>query len=1461
MFVDLGRGDRMNGSVPRSAWTLHFQSMVLGLLAIAACAALFPVLILPFAWKEQAVFGAILVVFAMFLNRVSRSLTVTMLLMAFSVFSTLRYGWWRVTQTWEGVTSAGHLHRWDNIFVLLLLAAEFFAFSTLILGYFQTLRPLKRPLLPLDGDPADWPTVDVLIPTYNEPLHVVSGTVLAAAAMDYPAGKMRVLLLDDGRRDEFRQYAARAGVEYITRDNNRHAKAGNINHALGHISGEYVAIFDSDHVPARSFLRSTLGWFLRDRVLGLVQTPHHFYSPDPFERNLGKFRTVPNEGELFHRLVQDGNDLWNASFFCGSCAVLRRAALDDIGGIAVETVTEDAHTALRMQRLGWNTAYINIPKAAGLATESLAAHIGQRIRWARGMTQILRVENPLFASGLTLSQRLCYFNATTHFLFAVPRLIFLTIPLVYLLFGKVNIYGYTWAVVAYAFPHLVLSTLTNSRIQGRYRYSFWNEIYEVVLSPYILFPTLLALVNPKLGRFNVTSKGGVIRRSYFDRRIALPYLLLLALNVAGLVKAENRYFADPAHRDTVIMNGIWALYNTMILSVAASVALERRKLRSGAYVPARIPATLKAQGGHSLGSESSLNGATVHLSRDSVAVKLDEALELARGAPVLLALGEGRSESEFPALVAHSAGKRQDLFLLDLTPEQEEDIEDLLRSRRKAWRSLRNSQPVDRPLRSLLQIFLLAVRGLAIVPIAFLLPRPSDDSDPLPPRRRGRLPSIIAPAILVAGLFLAPSVGASQSLANRPTATRTAETQAANFHEQIELGASSNSKTLSLQQSGASLSFFFQEPVTKVPTKAVLTLSYADPNLRQNEARLEVTINGANAGSIALAPGPSEQAQFALPTDLLTNDNTLSLQLQGTCVSCRGAGAPWVTLSPASTVSLDGTRLPLANDLGLLPLPFFDPAGLRSWNLPVVFGDLPDDTILEGAALVASWFGMLSDVRGVHFPVSVGELPGGNAVVFALRGSELLAGLSLPSEPGPLIAMRENPRDPYGKLLIVTGDRPGDLLEAARALTSAAWMPHADHLRAQAGPVSAKPEYAAPRWLRTDEPSSIGTYTTAEHLKLQGTGSINLYFRLPPDLFLPARQSVPLLLRFEYSGARKEARPVLGVRLNGTDIDSVQLQPASGPVEASDIFRLPTGSLHAYTNTLTVDFYFDAASPPADVRPSFAIGQNSSIDLRGLPHSVVLPRLELFADAGYPFTRRPDCSETAVIMPTNPTPVDVETLLDMAGFFGAQTGALTTGLEVVGNDPMARTLDKDLVLIGRPGSQPLLSEWAGRMPLDLNSPEMRVNQAPESVLLLHPEWPFRDYDRERLTRLLDFGVGNIDLFVESFVSPLHADRIAVAVIPAGAHPLDALRALFTPSEREGPVYGGLAVSQNGRFESFLVGTLACHTGKLTDYQHVTVFLFENYRLLPLLLLSLSLLIVAWVRWSTERVAARRLAAQ
>ena len=1440
----------MSGFGAKTTETPPRIGIVRSLLALMAVFGFGFLLILPLAWKEQAILGAALIGAALLLDRTSHSAIVTLMLMTVSIFSTLRYGYYRVIQTYEGITSSGHLHQWDTVFVIILLLAEFYAFITLVLGYFQTLRPLRRRPVPLAGNPRHWPTVDVFIPTYNEPLSVVRATILGALALDYPNDKLQVIVLDDGRRKEFRDFAARVGVRYLTRNENAHAKAGNINHALRYTDGEYVAIFDSDHVPTSSFLQATLGWFLRDYRLGMVQTPHHFYSPDPFERNLSQFRSIPNEGELFHRLVQDGNDLWNASFFCGSCAVLRRKALNEIGGVAVETVTEDAHTALRMQRRGWDTAYINIPQAAGLATESLAAHIGQRIRWARGMVQILRMENPLFASGLSFSQRLCYFNATTHFLFALPRLIFLTVPLIYLFFGMVNIYGYSLAIFAYALPHIVLSNITNSRVQGRHRFSFWNEIYEAVLAPYILFPTLLALINPRLGKFNVTSKGGIIRRSYFDRRIALPFLLLLGLNIAGLVMAQRRYTTDRGHRDTITMNAVWTIYNVVILSAAASVAFEKRQRRSHVRVDVRTPCTLITANGHRI------TGMTAQLSRGGAAARLDSSIKLGRGAPAVLVLEGNGSRCEILARVAHSAGRTQHLCFPDLALPQEKHLVNLIYSRPDAWLAWRKTRSVDRPLKSLVHICGLSLRGLVVVPLGLFTRRPAADNSELEQKRnkrRGRAPAPAAFGLLIAIIMAVPV----PLHGTEPAEAAVVTTQpTADFHDQYEL----IQKIVKLQGAGVSENFFFGVPVTKIISSATLSLHYSAPMLRANESSLELNLNGTHIGGVALVHGSDVQTDIVLPTDLLTSDNTLSVQLVGSCAACGRARTPWITINPSSRLSLSGTKLPLRNDLSLLPVPFFDPASQRSWSLPVVFSNPPDLTSLQAGCAVASWFGVYSDVRGVRFPVTVGELPQGNAVVFVLGESELSRTLSLPSQPGPLIAMRDNPRDAYGKLLIIAGEQTKDLLTAARALvTRNNFQSRTDAVYVRDVKLAARQQYDAPRWLRSDQPAPIGTYTTAEHLKLKGSGSINIYFRLPPDLFLQAQQSVPLLLKYGYAGVAEGSRAALHVRLNGQDVDSIRLKPASSTVEEAEIVRLPTGRLRTYTNTLTVDFDFGNARQPENVWQYAAIHRDSWIDLHRIPHSVVLPRLELFADSGYPFTQWPDLGRTAVVVPAAPTAAEYEALLDMVGFFGAQTGWPATAITLTDSDDIESVREKDIILLGTPSSQPLLSKWAESMPLNLSDGKMQLNGQPEPSRWLHPEWPFRAEDRDKLVKALADQTP-LELIVEDFVSPFRSDRSVVAIAPGNPDNSDAIAALFTPDSRQGPVYGGLAVSQNGRFQSFLLGNLAYHSGQLDPYWQSKIFLFENYRLIPAFVVLLALMFAAWLFQGTEVVAARRLAA-
>lgn len=653
----------------------------------------------PLDWSEQMMFMALMWLMAMGVRRMPGNLP-TLVLTTFSLIATARYAYWRITQTMD---LGGPM---EYLFGIGLLTAEIYTWVIMILGYVQSAWPLQRKPVPLPSDTSLWPTVDIYIPTYNEPLKVVKPTVFAACGIDWPQDKINIYILDDGRRAEFREFAATAGVNYIARTENSHAKAGNLNHALKVTKGEFIAIFDCDHMPVRSFLQMTMGWFLRDKKCAMLQTPHHFFSPDPFERNLGTFRRVPNEGSLFYGLVQDGNDLWNSTFFCGSCAVIRRGPLEEVGGIATETVTEDAHTALKMHRRGYNTSYINIVQAAGLATESLSGHIGQRIRWARGMVQIFRTDNPLLGKGLALYQRLCYTNAMLHFLNGLPRLVFLTAPLTYLYFQLHIINSGAYLLALYVLPHIVQSTLANSRMQGRFRHSFWAEVYESVLAWYIALPTTIALINPKLGKFNVTAKGGLIEREYFDWFISKPYMALVLLNFGGFVIGIMRlFFWNTFESATVVMNLLWTAHNLIMLGTAIAVASESRQKRISHRVPMQVPATLYLANGQTLQcftKDYSTGGLDIHIG-DGVTLPDDKRVKIS--------LNRGDREYSFPARIANHRHDSLGLYFDKLSIDDEKHLIQCTFGRADAWLEWNEHTVQDRPLDSLIEVLAYGLRG------------------------------------------------------------------------------------------------------------------------------------------------------------------------------------------------------------------------------------------------------------------------------------------------------------------------------------------------------------------------------------------------------------------------------------------------------------------------------------------------------------------------------------------------------------------------------------------------------------------------------------------------------------------------------------------------------------------------------------------------------------------------------
>jgi cellulose synthase (UDP-forming) len=1478
--------------------------------------------VLDLTWPQQAVLGLLTVLLAIWMDRSSSSYLVTLTLMLLSMYSTFRYGFWRVSYVIRFFLDPGTV--WtalDMFFIVLLVVAEMYAFIILFLGYLQTLWPLRRTPVPLPEDPENWPAVDLLIPTYNEPLSVVKFTALAAMNIDWPADKLNVYILDDGKREEFRRFAEEAGVGYMTRDDNKGAKAGNINRALERLDAPFVAIFDSDHVPTRSFLQVTLGWFLRDRKLGMLQTPHHFYSPDPFERNLDQFRVIPNEGELFYGVVQDGNDFWNATFFCGSCAVLRRTALDEVGGIATDTVTEDAHTSLRMQMNGWNTAYINIPQAAGLATERLSGHVKQRIRWARGMVQILRIENPLFAGGLSAAQRLCYFNAMSHFLYALPRLIFLTAPLIYLIFGKTNVPGYWAAIFAYAFPHLVMSSLTNSRIQGQHRHSFWNEIYETVLAPYIFLPTMLALINPKLGSFNVTAKGGVVNRSFFDVRIAQPFMVLLGMNILGLLMAIPRYIYIPipyinllwdgTHPGTIVMNVLWTCFNITILGVATAVAWESQQRRQTVRVAMSVPSDVVLADG------TVVQGVTADLSSGGVRVQVDRSFTALPGDQVKLVFPVLDGDATLPATVISADGRSLRAQFDPLNLQEEEALTMVLYSRADTWLGWGEAREADRPLLSLYRIMELSYRGLIHTFQGLMKTKKT-----VP---KGRLATSVAPLILLALLALiaggsAHSQGApaKHAKAKRAHVQRAAEIappaiQTAGESSNVILDSGLPQKpvppgqfdnlfaltdinvpdTIVLRGVDSYHSIFFSVPQTQVVKTAKFHIRYHfSPGLIPELSHLKVSLNGTlfatlpvtapqipvhgdltpeqklTEGAILDERNALLEATLTMPADLLVHSNELTFEFIGHyTLQCEDPSHStlWSHVDSNSTIELAGSLIPLQNDLKLLPLPFYDSAVNLHPVIPIVFLSQPTPQAIRAAGIVASYFGILTNDHPVHFPVTFGTIPTGNAIVIGDPGS-IPASLNVTSASGPTIAMRTNPGDPYAKVLVLTGDTPENLVIAAQELALQRDMLAGDQ---QSGGLIEKPKERrpddAPRWMSTEHRETLAYITQGTDLQGDGSVPVGVYMRLPPDLYFEGGpQNLGYHLTYRYNGIPLANESSLQVYMNGTYVSSTPLphtEQASAQLET--VVPVPIITLRPFSNSLLMRFVFQIAKKgkcqdTAPLNLQGSIIKDSYLDIQNIPHWAILPNLEIFANAGYPFTRKADLADTAVVLPDSPSSDEIEMFLTFMGHFGAQTGYPVINVTVTDNDGMKNDSSKDYLVLGTMDDQPALNRLGSSLPVKIDAGGLHIQDTQGFFSpIQHAWWKVRSSDHVQSGQL-ETTNGLPDALIEGIEWPSHSGHSVVLVALRDKSVVPNFLNVFLKTSQSSDIQQSVSVLHGTHFVSYRIGDTVYKIGSLSPWIRLNMLFAQNPLLVVICIFVFCVLMAALIRAMLRRRARARL---
>jgi cellulose synthase (UDP-forming) len=527
-------------------------------------------------------FAAALALF--FLARWHPVLTVAFLLCAAALC--VRYLWWRLSYTLNFVEPGG-------LFISLSLwVAECYAFSTVLLLVVQVgIRSRQRPPATAAAPAGFAPSVDVFIPIYSESCAILERTLIAASAMAYEP--KRLYVLDDSHREDVRELALRYGAHYL-KGPRRHAKAGNLNQALTQTGGELVVVFDTDHLPVATFLRETVPFFADPRV-GFVQTPHHFYNRDIFQRALHASPGIPNEQDMFNHAIQGGRESWGGSFFVGSGAVFRRAAIVELGGFKLMSITEDIHTSQHLHARGWRSVFLDKDLAVGLTAETLGSYLVQRRRWMLGCLQIFFKDNPLLCRGLSLRHRLGYFASLYYFFFPAARVVFWITPLYFLLFHLHPIFSDVSVLVAYLLPFLLLLPMMSSTLLPGWPRLLWSTVYETTVC-FPLFRSMFDLFLPKRLGFSVTPKGLVSHRRTFDWRSSWSLVVATAVTLAAMAKGLWEFWYFGIEKDAYFFNLSWAGINLVGLLAGLLMAWERPQRRAEERIRKSIPFRLEGQG-------------------------------------------------------------------------------------------------------------------------------------------------------------------------------------------------------------------------------------------------------------------------------------------------------------------------------------------------------------------------------------------------------------------------------------------------------------------------------------------------------------------------------------------------------------------------------------------------------------------------------------------------------------------------------------------------------------------------------------------------------------------------------------------------------------------------------------------------------------------------------------------------
>ncbi|MGH9605804.1 MAG: cellulose biosynthesis cyclic di-GMP-binding regulatory protein BcsB [Terracidiphilus sp.] len=856
--------------------------------------------------------------------------------------------------------------------------------------------------------------------------------------------------------------------------------------------------------------------------------------------------------------------------------------------------------------------------------------------------------------------------------------------------------------------------------------------------------------------------------------------------------------------------------------------------------------------------------------------------------------------------------------------EEQELLARALYSRADAWIGAEESKEVDRPLVSLGRVIVLSGHGLLQTFRSLLPDKGAAEAAAVPAQTTAAL-ILVACALGLcgrAGALGRPQAAGAQAAAARQTSGTAAGGPAAARQARAGAGAGARAETnaggpssvngtaaqtfafTDLNQQNAiemhgphsyySLHFTISHEL--VPRQAVLKLSYwIDPSLDPHSTSLGVSLNGLAVTTIGQGAGKNGLAfaEIAIPEVLLVRSNTLTFEFTGSAAmqsEAESRARVLCRIFPRSTLAVSGDRLRLGDDLSRLPLPIFDSELETETTIPFVFLSAPSRKALEAGGIVASWLGLNAGARPPLFAASVGGVPAGNPVVIASDRSRLPAALEIPAGDGPVVALRPNPSDPFGSVLVVAGAGDAELLSAAQALALTGRARAANRAAARVltgdtaelAPVALPPARAkddAPLWMQAGKTNPLANCQGATALETfggtdgatDGLGPARVSFRVPPDLFYGEEQNLNLVVNYRYDARQAATGSTLRTLVNGNLVHETPLPPGAGEENGQRTIPTPVADLRPFGNTVQFNFDFAAANrdPAQDSQLSGAVLCGSKLDLRGLGLWTRMPNLELFANAGFPFTQRADLAQTTVVLPSVPRDGEIALYLQLMSHFGEETGY--PGLRVTVADPdTAIAQGRDYLILGAVGNQPAFGALEASLPvtIDANGIHVKAQQGigAQAAMLKDAAWRWGETligNAQAAAAAPEWG-GAPEALIEEIQSPASPDRSIVVVAlkqnDAEATFASALAAGSQSKDMSGPV----SLLRRGRFDSYAVYGRSYHVGAISWYETVRIYLAQYFLLLLAAATAFSFLLAyyayEWMAWhAAERVDLARLA--